>query len=158
MKQTAQPKPSALSSGDSFWIVVGQPNEFWPSYLDWSLNFQYSRWRAKIEPDLAPELKAILLEEEMAPLQVPKTNPKQCLVAAKHLLPCEYVNFFACSVTDTQAWLPQAAQIWRGLNKPSLRIFSGPEANKNLWSEVSKFFEGVQLSIVTDQTLSPRQP
>ncbi|MBX9766314.1 MAG: hypothetical protein K2X47_03505 [Bdellovibrionales bacterium] len=150
---------SGLSAGASFWIVVGEPNDFWPSYLDWSLNFQFSKWRARSEPDLAPELKAILLEEEMVPIQVPKTNPRQCLVAAKHLLPCDYVNFFSCSISDTQAWLPQAAQIWRGLDKPSLRIFAGPESqkNKSLWTEVPRFFEGTDVNIVTQQALAPSQ-
>ena len=155
---TSDNASNALAPGDAFWIVIGEPNAFWPSYLDWSLNFQFSRWRTKNEPDLAPELKAILLEEEVPQIPPPKTNPNQCLIAAKHLLPCDYVNFFSCRTEDLPAWLPQAAQIWRGLQKPSTRIFVDHQAPKSLASEVQRFFEGISLKLITEQSLPSNRP
>jgi hypothetical protein len=55
----------ALAPGADIWLTFPNQNSRWTQKLDWYLNFALSKWEVHVPHRLAPELKAMLYDEEL---------------------------------------------------------------------------------------------
>lgn len=147
-------KEVAFSEGAALWILPTFVYSDWTRRLDWPLNLQITRAVYHVRPDLPPELKKIIDSNDVNYEWQPPAGKPPLLIASQHLLP----NLITAVVDAEQAesWLSTSLELWKGLLRPSLRLFlpSFLDINKmkSLWP---KWAETEHLQIMGPETANP---
>jgi hypothetical protein len=112
----------AFSPGADLWILPDPKTSHWARRIDWYLNFQLARAENHRQPVLETGLLQLLREEELAPPTTVSDNRKPLLVSSHHRLPAAQTVELPFG-GDFSDWVTRAADIWRDLDKPPLRLF-----------------------------------
>lgn len=105
--------------------------------MDWYLNFQISRARAKKREEFSPQMKMVTNENNIPELAPPVNPNAPILLSAKRGLPAKAL-VDVHDGTDIESWAAQVFTIWENLGKPTLRVYLPPsfsfESFRNTWS------------------------
>ena len=114
--------PSWSDSSCDVWLLPDGGSSRWSRRIDWYLNFQAMKAEAHLPLELSAQLKSI--EEQWPidrePLVLAPTAP--LMIASRGHLPCSKAIFIGFA-GDVRAWVDACVSSWRGLGKPSVRIF-----------------------------------
>jgi hypothetical protein len=128
----------AFSPGSQLWIFPDPKVSHWARRMDWYLNFQLARAECHHPPVLEAGLLQLLREEELAPPTTMANSKAPLLISSHHRLPSAQTVEIPYA-NDFNDWLTAAAQIWRDLDKPTLRLFlpqgASPSQAEALWPE-----------------------
>lgn len=131
-------KAKALGPGSSVWIVPEPMASPEVRRLDWYLNFQLAKAVAHKRQSLSPELRNILLQNEIPEMNYQGLTSQALMIAARRFLPADMVVMVPTQEVFAN-WMVQVKKIWTSLGQPSLRIFlpQGPtvEGVKQLWPD-----------------------
>ena len=112
-------REDALSDGADLWILPALGLSEWTQALNWPLNLQITRALHHAKPEVPPELRAILSENEMN-FEL-KTPSEPLLIASEGLLPNRVTAVVDHDSFDP--WLNASLKVWQGLKQPRMRIF-----------------------------------
>jgi hypothetical protein len=146
---SALPPDKALSTGSDLWIVADLDHSKWTSKIDWYLNFQIVKASRHESPELSGFLKEALEQTGLTAPQI-KTGNGPLLIQSEFLLPNKWVLVLPFE-EDIKSWMSKVAEVWEGLQKPSLRIFLPTGQNSSPHSMA--WFEKLELkncSLVLD--------
>lgn len=130
MTETAE----AFAPGADLWIVPERKKSPTVQKIDWYLNFQIAKSVQHQSQTLAPEVHHILKECALKDYEFIPEEAEALLILSSRALPNRWVMILKGS-EDLDMWLKTAAQKWKKMSSPSLRIFL-PEGAKQ--SEASK--------------------
>ena len=118
---TALSPEKALSTGSDLWIVADLNHSKWTSKIDWYLNFQIVKASRHESPQVSDFLKEALQQTGLPAPQV-TVGKGPLLIQSEFLLPNKWVLVLPFE-EDLKNWMTKVAEIWNGLQKPSVRIF-----------------------------------
>lgn len=121
MKVKVLKHDEALMDGADLWILPSLQVSEWTRQLDWPLNLLITRAQHHPRPELAPELKKIVIENGMKSAHTAQSEEAPLLVGSQGLLP----NRLTAVVPGTQCepWIKSGLKLWQELRTPKARIF-----------------------------------
>lgn len=123
---TVLTQSSSTNAGADLWVIPELQNSRASQKLDWYLNFQLSRSlhqsSLQLHADLIGLLKQCGLPETHYQDQSPRNPMSKMLIDSSQLLPNRWVVQLDHS-DDLKNWSLEISEIWKGLRKPSLRVF-----------------------------------
>jgi hypothetical protein len=146
-------RAKSFGPGADLWVVPEGANAPMAKKVDWYLNFQMARAELHEMRPISPELKKVIVENDLE-LPEPKSEAgAPLLIAADQHFPTSKIVEMKIH-SSLQGWVEQIQNLWLKLNRPKLRVFLPndltPEEFQKLWSGNSKtqLREGEELTLV----------
>lgn len=143
---------SALNPGCDLWVAADAAHSRWTLRLDWCLGFQILRsQRHRREKPAASLLETVNLAD-LGWVETPVSSGAPLLIAAHPSLPARWVAAVPIDDGDLASWTARIHELWKGLGRPSLKVFlpTGLAAG-SFTEEWKRLAEGAELSLVLDQ-------
>lgn len=137
----------AFSEGSELWIIPDRRNSFWARRIDWHLQFLISRSMIHESPQISPELKRIVTDNEIDNEIGDISKSAPLLIFSVDLLPNRETVHLPFG-NNFKTWIDRAATVWQNLKKPSVRIFLPRAQDVDEFNKIWPEFTGV--SVVVD--------
>lgn len=125
MAVIALSQANALNPGADLWILCDLEKSPWTAKIDWYLNFQICKSSRHHSQSLPEFLSEVLEKTELEKKNIQLDKSAPLMIASQDLLPNKWVVLLPWN-NDMAGWSTQAFEIWKKLNKPSLRVFLPP--------------------------------
>lgn len=146
-------RAKAFGPGADLWILPDSKSSPMAKKIDWYLNFQIARSELHVVRPISPELKKVIVENDLGLPDVEnRTNPPLLVAADTHFPTSKIIELKVQA--SLQGWVEQIQSLWLKLRKPRLRVFLPndltPEDFQKLWG--TKF----ETQLSEELTLVPR--
>ncbi len=129
----------AFSQGSELWIIPDRRNSYWARRIDWHLQFLISRSMAHESPQISPELKRIVTDNEIDNEIGDISKSAPLLIFSVDLLPNRETVHLPFG-NNFKTWIERASSVWQNLKKPTVRVFLPRTQNidefKNHWADL----------------------
>lgn len=129
---------TALSPGVPLWLIPPLEVSEWTQRIDWYLGFQIRRARSYRRFDFGADMRQLMESYENVVPKIPRTEDAPLMIASRQLLP-NHQTVVVPSATDRTAWVATCFRVWKGLDRPSARVFLPPGLSRDefvkLWPD-----------------------
>lgn len=113
---------SIFESGSDLWIIPDRKNSKLAQKLDWYLNFQILKSVQHRTVPLPAPVHDILNSCHLKGYDWAPEESDSLLILSSHIFPNRWVLQIQGS-DQLESWIQSAVEKWKGLNRPSVRIF-----------------------------------
>ena len=128
-------RAQAFGPGADMWVIPSKETSALVQKMDWYLNFQLARAHAHAAQEPAPQLLALVNENQLQSLTDRPQHPEALMIAAEHTFPTKTV--VEAPLKNKKSWAEHIHNVWLQMGTPSLRVFlpNGIDAEefKELW-------------------------
>lgn len=125
---------NALSIPADLWVLPSIKKSKWTQEIDYYIRFQITKAQSRVKSDVDPQLKKIL-ENELV-WEPEGTTQGPLMIVPQDNLPAKCILYLE---TPSETWLNQAYEVWKNLNRPSIKLFlpAGVKENdiQSQWKE-----------------------
>ncbi|MEZ0391849.1 MAG: hypothetical protein ACAH59_06520 [Pseudobdellovibrionaceae bacterium] len=129
---------SVFGPGSDLWILPERKNSQIAQKLDWYLNFQISKAVHHETKNLAQPILEVLKNCQLESYDWAPTDTEALLILSSQNLPNRWVMVIRGS-ERLETWAETAAEKWRKLKSPSVRVFLPQEISiaefEKLWKK-----------------------
>lgn len=129
-------RAKSFGPGADLWILPEGASSPLAKKVDWYLNFQIARAEMHEPRPLSPELKKIIVENDLGLQEQALPAGAPLMVAAEKYFPTGRIIELK-SQSSLQTWVDRIQDIWLKLGRPKLRVFLPneltPEEFQKIW-------------------------
>lgn len=150
MSLEAQSSNTAFAPGSDLWIVPERKSSNWVQRLDWYLNFQIAKSSQHQSHEIPSEVIDILKNCSLEGYDWVPKETKALLILASPYVPARWVMVLKDS-DHFESWVKEAAEKWKKMNSPSVRVFLPHNASSSQFQSLWKKAGGTDaVTVVTD--------
>lgn len=142
-------RAKSFGPGADLWIVPEGASSPLAKKIDWYLNFQIARAELHEPRPVSPELKKVIVENDLGLPEHSTPANSPLLVAADRHFPTPRIIELKTQ-PSLQGWVGRIQEIWTRLGRPKLRVFLpndlSPEEFQKIWQTPLK--QGEELTLV----------